>query len=215
MIFDLDGVLVDSEPAHRAASRRLVAPQEMGDEEYARFVGSATELFAAWIRERYGFDAGVAEIVGRYTALVAEELATRRLAALDGAHALLAALRARGQRLALASQSQPEWVSRTLEHAGLSAAFEVVVAADAVARGKPAPDIYLHTAARLGIAPGRCLVIEDSAPGVAAAAAAAAGMTVVQTRQASTAIELQAGAHVVVETLRAFDFGWLRGAAYF
>lgn len=206
VVFDMDGVLVDSEPAHREASRRLVAPHVLTDEEYDRYIGSTGEVFRAFLRERYGLVASDAEVEARYHALVMVELEAG-LPALDGARELLDALRARGTRLALASASQPAWVERTLAGAGLEGCFEVIVAADAVPRGKPAPDIYLHAAERLGVTPASCVAVEDSVYGVASAHAA--GMAVVQSRQASIAPPPQPGAHIVIESLRAFDVGWL------
>jgi HAD superfamily hydrolase (TIGR01509 family) len=211
VIFDLDGVLVDAEPVHRAASRRLVAPHVLTDAEYAAFIGASIGAFAVWLRERYALREPPEAIAARYDTRVSAELESQRLPAFDGAHALLAALRARGLPLAVASQSLPRWVELTLASAGLAAAFHVVVAADAVARAKPAPDIYMHAAALLGVPAARCLAIEDSIPGVASAVAA--GMTVVQSQQASTAVERQPGVFATVASLRVFELGWLDGAA--
>ena len=70
VIFDLDGVLVDSEPAHRTASRRLVAPAVITDEEYARFVGASLDSYVAWVRERYAPVTTEEELAARYTELV-------------------------------------------------------------------------------------------------------------------------------------------------
>jgi len=207
VIFDLDGVLVDSEPAHFAAAQRLIAPNVITDVEYGRLIGASSEAFMTWVRARYGIEASIADLEGRYTDLVHEELLAQRLPALDGAEALLGALRARGLPVAVASQSRPAWVADTLDSAGLASWFEVIVTAEVVTRPKPAPDIYLHTASLLGVAPAACLAVEDSVPGVAAAFAA--GMRVVQTRQASVAPEVQPGARYVVDTLRAFDLDWL------
>lgn len=96
VIFDMDGVLVDSEPAHREASRQLVAPHTLSDEEYGRYIGSMGEVFIAFLRERYGLTASDADLSARYDTLVMAELAQRRLPALDGARQLLDALRTQG-----------------------------------------------------------------------------------------------------------------------
>jgi HAD superfamily hydrolase (TIGR01509 family) len=82
----------------------------------------------------------------------------------------LAELRARGVSLAVASSSPRERLDRTLNHIGL--AFPVSVAGDEIEHGKPAPDMFLVAAERLGVAPERCVVVEDSVPGVAAGVAA-------------------------------------------
>ena len=207
VIFDLDGVLVDSEPAHHAATLRLVAPNIVTDEEYAQFVGASVESYAGWVRGRFAIEAGVEEIITRYDELVTEQLVALKLPPLDGAVTLLDSIRKRGLPVAVASQSQPRWVYTTLDGAGLVSHIDIVVAADAVTRAKPEPDIYLHTATLLNIAPEACLVVEDSIPGVQAAHAA--GMFVVQTMQASSAVPPQPGAHAVIASLRDFDLGWL------
>jgi HAD superfamily hydrolase (TIGR01509 family) len=130
-----------------------------------------------------------------------------QLPPLDGAVDLLDTLHARGVALAVASQSLPRWVAGALDGARLGRYFRHVVAADAVDRPKPEPDIYLHAATLLGVEPGRCLVVEDSLPGIRAGLAA--GMTVVQSRQSAIAMPAQADAHYVIESLRQFDLRWL------
>lgn len=207
VIFDLDGVLVDSEPAHRVASRLLVAPADMSDDQYDRFVGSSLHQFAAWVHEHYRLGESAGEVARRYDQLVREQVLALRLPPMDGAVPLLSALRARSVAIALASQSLPEWVDGSLAGAGLSGIFPVVVTASMVDRPKPAPDIYLHAAASLGIAPAHCLVVEDSRPGVAAGLSA--GMTVIQTQQGSTPVPAQPGVAAVITSLRDFDLEWI------
>jgi HAD superfamily hydrolase (TIGR01509 family) len=207
VIFDLDGVLVDSEPAHHAATQRLIAPGTVSDEEYGRFVGASVEWFAEWVRDRFALEATVEEVIARYDELVTEQLQALKLQPLDGAVELLDAIRARELPVAVASQSQPRWVFTTLDGAGLVPHIDIVVSADAVTRAKPDPDIYFHTATLLDVSAKACLVVEDSIPGVQAANAA--GMFVVQTRQASSAVEPQPGANEVIGSLRDFDLAWL------
>ena len=211
LIFDLDGVLVDSEPVHWRASHRLFAPHELTMEEYEPFVGLAIEPYMAWALERFGLDATVEELIERYAESVTAEIESAPIPALDGARELIAAARERGLRVGLASQSIAEWVHPTLRAANLDGSFDVVVTGDDVERPKPQPDIYLHTARLLGVAPGACLAIEDSPAGVQSAAAA--GMRVVQSRQASSAAPPQAGAHVVVGSLREVDLDRLPDAS--
>ena len=207
LVFDLDGVLVDSEPVHFRASQRLVAPGRIGEEDYARFTGLAIAPFMEWVRQHYGMPDSVAALTSRYSDLVSEELRRGGLEPLDGAAELIAAAHAEGWAVGLASQSSAEWVRATLEGCGLTDAFEVAVSGDDIERGKPEPDIFLLAAERLGVPPAACVAIEDSAAGVQSAAAA--GMFVVQSRQASTAAPPQPGAHLVVDTLRQLDLAAL------
>ena len=207
VIFDLDGVLVDSEPVHRRASRRLFAPRHLAEVEYARFIGVAVEPYMEWARERFGLDDPVERLVERYGEAVTAEIEAGALPPLDGARELIEASRARGLRAAVGSQSIAAWVEATLQSAGLDGLFDAVVSGDEVERGKPAPDVYLLAAERLGVAPERCVAIEDSPAGLQSAAAA--GMLVVQSRQASSAAEPQALAQLVVGSLREVDLGRL------
>lgn len=207
VIFDLDGVLVDSEPIHHRAMRRLIAPLTVSEEEYALFVGASLEWTIEWLRRRFGLREQIDVLCERYDDLVTEQLLREPPPPIDGAVELLAAIHGRALPLAMASQSRPRWVQATLDGSGLREYFDEVVTADEVGRAKPAPDVYLRTAERLGVGAATCLVVEDSAPGVASARAA--GMFVVQSRQASSAVEPQPGADEVIPSLRAFHLDWL------
>ncbi len=206
-IFDLDGVLVDSEPAHHAATQRLIAPNVVTEEEYALFVGVSVEWYANWLIERFELDEPAEALISRYDALVTEQLYSHPLPALEGALELLETIRRQGLPLAVASQSRPGWVQATLEGADLQRHFDRIVTSEAVTQAKPAPDIYLHTAELLGVRATACLALEDSVPGVQAARAAE--MFVVQTQQASSAVERQPGADEVITSLSGFRLEWL------
>lgn len=211
VIFDLDGVLVDSEPLHWRASERLFAPRMLTMEEYEPFVGLAIEPYMAWARGHFGLEASVEELTERYSEAVTAEIEAGPIPPLDGARELITAARVRGLRVGLCSQSIANWVHPTLRAAGLDGSFDAVVTGDDVERAKPEPDIYLHAARLLGAEPEACLAIEDSPAGVRSAAAA--GMLVVQSRQASSAAEPQPGAHLVVGSLRDVDLDRLPEAA--
>ncbi len=175
LIFDCDGVLVDSELIACqavAAALAAVGPALSAESVAERFVGiSNKDMYAALERERgaplpASFDAEM-------NRLAAERFA-RELAPMPGLDAALPLL---AQRKCVASSSTPAMLARKLDWAGLTAWFDgAVFSAAEVARGKPAPDIFLQAAERMATAPARALVIEDSAPGVVAAKAA--GMTV-------------------------------------
>ena len=111
LIFDLDGVLVDSEPVHWRASRRLFG-DGLAMEEYAPFVGLAIEPYMAWARERFGLREPIEALTERYAEAVAAELGSAPLPPLDGARDLIAAAGARGIAVAVASQSIARWVCR-------------------------------------------------------------------------------------------------------
>ncbi|MEU6660336.1 HAD family phosphatase [Streptomyces sp. NPDC046821] len=176
VVFDLDGTLVDSEPNYFEASRQTLAEHGVPDftwEEHESYVGISTHETLEMLRQKYGIEAPVDVLL--------TELNTRYLAR---AHAstpvypqmrqLVERLHAAGVPMAVASGSSSQAIAAVLAGTGLNAHLRVHVSADEVAHGKPAPDIFLEAARRMGAMPVHCTVIEDAVPG--AAAAYAAGM---------------------------------------
>jgi HAD superfamily hydrolase (TIGR01509 family) len=202
VIFDCDGTLVDSEPLARVAWERSLAPHgyEIDDEEYAALVGLPYLRVHGFFAERIpGLEAPDAFWEGYSGRLF--ELIDTRLEVFDDALETVRALAAHGLPVAVASSSPRSRLDRTLARAGLAEAFAVTVAGDEIADGKPAPDMFLAAAARLGVEPARCAAIEDSAPGVAAGLAA--GMTTVGIARPGVATAALGDAHVVLERLSA------------
>jgi HAD superfamily hydrolase (TIGR01509 family) len=202
VIFDCDGTLVDSEPLARVAWERSLAPHgyEIDDEEYAALVGLPYLRVHGFFAERIpGLEAPDAFWEGYSGRLF--ELIDTRLEVFDDALETVRALAAHGLPVAVASSSPRSRLDRTLARAGLADTFAVTVAGDEIAAGKPAPDMFLAAAARLGVEPARCAAIEDSAPGVAAGLAA--GMTTVGIARPGVATAALGDAHVVLERLSA------------
>ncbi|MFC9131233.1 HAD family hydrolase [Streptomyces sp. NPDC057099] len=176
VIFDLDGTLVDSEPNYYEAGRQTLAEHGVPDFSWAdheRYVGISTQETVADWRERYGLRASVEELFTvknrRYL-----ELARSSTRAYPEMRRFVELLAAEDVPMAVASGSSPEAIEAVLSGTGLDASLRTVVSADEVAHGKPAPDVFLEAARRLGADPAGCVVLEDAAPG--AAAAHAAGM---------------------------------------
>lgn len=173
VIFDMDGVLIDSEPIHFEAIHQILADHgvtSMSEHDAAFFGCTALEVFAT-LRRRFGLKPEASALAAEWIERVVR-LLSRPLTPMAGVPDVLYRLRDRGLRLALASGSAPPIVAATLAGLGLAGTFEFVVSADEVERGKPQPDIFLETARRLGIVPSACLVVEDSTNGLAAALAA-------------------------------------------
>jgi HAD superfamily hydrolase (TIGR01509 family) len=175
VIFDLDGVLVDSERTWNGAKEALVrsAGGVWRDEAPHVMMGMSSVEWAAYLHDELRVPMDV-EAINREVVDRMEEEYRRSLPLLPGAEE---AVRALGERwpLALASSSNRELIDLVLELSGF--AFGVTVSSEEVARGKPAPDVYLAAAAELGVAPERCVAIEDSSNGLRSAAAA--GMAVI------------------------------------
>lgn len=176
IIFDCDGVLVDSEPLANHVMSELLAEHGIAmtpEQCLRRFVGMTIPAEAAAIREDFGVDL-LAPLLRELTPRTLARF-ERELRAMDGAGDVLGRLEG---PIGVASNSVTERVRLSLRVTGLAQYFNNhVYAAEMVARPKPAPDLYLHAAGRLGVVPIECLVVEDSASGTTAARAA--GMTVV------------------------------------
>jgi HAD superfamily hydrolase (TIGR01509 family) len=175
VIFDCDGVLVDSEAVSLRVEQRVLA--DLGwkldlDEIARRFVGGTRENYEGQVEEFLGRPLE-ADWAARYRAWYREAF-ERELTAIEGVAAALDQL---GLPTCVASNSDHAHVSTVLRLAGLLDRFEGrIFSAQDVARGKPAPDVYLHSARMMGFSPQHCIVVEDSAFGVQAGRAA--GMTV-------------------------------------
>lgn len=207
VIFDLDGVLADTEILWFEAIRDLLAPAEFTWEHNLQLIGSTTEFTTDWLRRTFHRPESHEELARKIGAAVNEYVERITLDPMPGAPELIETLRGNGIPIAVASQSSPRWVERTLRQIGLFEAFRFFVTSSEVPRGKPAPDIYLHASARIGAEPERCLAIEDSAHGIEAAHAA--GYSVVQIRHGVAPSPPQERAHAILESLRDFDLGWL------
>ena len=172
VVFDLDGVLVDSEPVWEQVRRQVVAEHggHWAADAQQRLMGMSTREWARYLSQ----DLGVGLPPERVAALVIERMAARytdHLPLMPGAVEAVRRLAARWP-LGLASSSPPSLIETVLDTASLRSSFLTTMSTEQVSRGKPAPDIYLAVAARLGRQPERCTAVEDSSNGLRSAAAA-------------------------------------------
>jgi HAD superfamily hydrolase (TIGR01509 family) len=177
VIFDLDGVLMDSEQRWNGAKEELV--RESGgrwrDEAPTVMMGMSSTEWSTYLRDSLGVPMDTDAISGDVVRRM-EDGYRRELPLLPGAGNAVRALAERWP-LGLASSSNREIIDLVLELSGFGDAFRVTVSSEEVERGKPAPDVYLAAARGLGVDPARCVAIEDSSNGLRSAAAA--GMTVI------------------------------------
>ncbi len=172
VVFDLDGVLIDSEPVWEQVRRGLVAERggHWASDAQQRLMGMSTPEWARYLSE----DLGVGLPPDEVAALVTDRMAGRyreRLPLLPGAIEAVRRLAARWP-LGLASSAPAALIETVLQSAGLRPDFRVAMSTEQVPRGKPAPDIYLAVAGKLGAAPASCAAVEDSSNGLRSAAAA-------------------------------------------
>jgi len=172
VVFDLDGVLIDSEPVWEQVRRGLVTERggHWAADAQRRLMGMSTPEWARYLSE----DLGVGLPPGEVAALVTERLAARyreHIPLLPGAVEAVRRLAARWP-LGLASSAPAVLIETVLQAAGLRPDFQVTMSTEQVPHGKPAPDIYLAVAGRLGVEPSDAAAVEDSSNGLRSAAAA-------------------------------------------
>src|SRR5438093_4137964 len=157
VIFDLDGVLWDGEPLYHEAFNIVLEPlgHRVSDEDYVNVIGHGVEEAWEWMRERFQLTDTSRRFLEAYDTAVLRLLA-RPLHPLPGVTPLIEELKRRCVPLGVASSSLRQWVDATLRGLGLDSTFGAVVSASEVQQSKPAPDVYLLTAHRLGVNPTAC-----------------------------------------------------------
>ena len=172
VVFDLDGVLVDSEHVWDEVREELARERGGRWHEGAQrdMMGMSSPEWSRYMHDVIGLEEPPDEI----SAEVVRRLAARyreKLPLIPGAREAVLRLAERWP-LAVASSSNRPIIDLVLERSGLDSAFQAIVSSEEVARGKPAPDVYLEAARRLGVAPARCAAVEDSHAGILSAKAA-------------------------------------------
>jgi HAD superfamily hydrolase (TIGR01509 family) len=201
VIFDMDGVLLDSEPLHHQAASAVLLEDDhppLSLAEYTRYLGMTDEDMWRDLRATRGLSRRHEHYLRRFDAHVLAAYRQHAIAA-PGAIDLLDWLTACRLPLAVASSSRAQWVETCLDTIGVRRYFDGIVGGDMVARGKPDPEIFLLAASQLRAQPARCIVIEDSPAGVTAASRA--GMATIAVCTAYTPPGLVQGADLTVNSL--------------
>jgi len=208
IVFDMDGVLADSEPIYHHAMQLLLTPlgKTISPQQQRDMMGRSIEDTWAYLARAFDLPGPLDALIDAYDHELRRQLALVN-ETLPGVRELIAALKQRSVPIAVASSSLPEWIDALLGGLKLVGIFDAAVSARQAAHPKPAPDVYLLAAERLGVQPARCIAFEDTPTGLASARAA--GMLAVQVRAASTAFPPLEAADLVLETLHDFDLSLL------
>lgn len=201
VVFDLDGVLVDSEHIWDQA-RRDVAEENGGrwSEDATRaMMGMSSVEWSAYMHDELGVRLAAEQISAVVVSRV-RELYERDLPLIPGARDAVLGLEA-DFRLGLASSANRSVIELVLELAGLASAFAATVSSEEVPKGKPAPDVYLEAARRLGVRASRCAAVEDSSNGLRSAAAAGMKVIAVPNREFSPDADALALASEVLSSI--------------
>jgi beta-phosphoglucomutase-like phosphatase (HAD superfamily) len=215
VLFDLDGVLVDSEPWWNESRVDFAAAHGLPwtPEDQALCMGGNSREWATIMRDRLGLfqldvgvieDAVVAGVVSRYR--------ERPAPIIDDSPAHVRRI-ARDHPVAIASSSHPDVIEAAVGALGLRELMGAIVSSDEVASGKPAPDVYLLAAARLGVDASRTVVVEDSINGVRAGRAAGALVVLIPSHSVPAPAEAHAIADLVVASLADLDPNTLPASA--
>ncbi|HUZ28758.1 MAG TPA: HAD family phosphatase [Solirubrobacteraceae bacterium] len=201
VIFDLDGVLIDSEPAWNQARHDVVVEHggQWRPEAQRTMMGMSSTEWSAYMHQ----ELGAAPTPQELSDIVVARLAKRydeHLPLIPGARQAVMRL-AREWPLALASSANRPIIELVLDRAGLRDAFVAWVSSEEVARGKPAPDVYLDAARRIEVSPERCAAVEDSSNGLRSAAAAGTTVVAIPNREFPPDEDALALAAVVLESI--------------
>ncbi len=201
IIFDMDGVLVDSEPFHVEIEKRQFILNKIAilDEEHHQYMGVTTDVMWREIAKRHSvtiplellIEQNRAESIRFFTEI-------KEIPVMPGLVELLEKLTQKKFPIAVASSSFPEIIELILQKTGLRKYFQVTVSSQEAGKSKPAPDVFILAAKKLGVKPEDCLVIEDSSNGIKAAKAA--GMNCVAYQGSGANFESQKEADAVVKS---------------
>jgi HAD superfamily hydrolase (TIGR01509 family) len=202
VIFDLDGVLVDSESAWNDARRELT--QESGGtwrpDAQRAMMGMSSLEWSRYMHDELGVPTPPAQISEAVVKRL-ERHYEEQLPLIPGAREAVLGLAERWP-LALASSANPSIISLVLERSELGPSFQATVSSEEVPRGKPAPDVYLEAARRLPADPARCAAVEDSSNGLRSAAAAGMAVVAIPNREFPPAEDALALADSVIESIK-------------
>jgi beta-phosphoglucomutase family hydrolase len=209
-VFDMDGTLVDSEMMHCRAYQQVVASLGkdlvLTEEEYDQFTGATDAMICAYIINRDHLAVSAQELLAQKERLF-HEMLSGPMEPLPGVVKTLESLKKRGLKIAVASSSTKESIEVVLKSLNLRHFFDAIASGEEVENSKPAPDVFLLAARRLGVSPNRCLAFEDSENGTIAASRA--GMYCIAIPCGSTIKQNHAAAKLKLASMSDLDLNAL------
>lgn len=171
IIFDMDGVIVDSEPLHQLCEKEIFKMLGISVPEniHSSFVGSTDELMWSKIAEIYNLPVNIPDIIGLKKSLYLKNLREKEISPIEGVFSLLTELFQNGFFIALATSAPHEQIDFILNTFNIKHFFHSIISGEDVKNGKPDPEIFITVSKSIGIVPKSCIVIEDSYNGIIAA----------------------------------------------
>ncbi len=210
VIFDLDGVIIDSEPFHLVVNEKIFADLgiNLSEDEYRNFIGTTHKDMWSTIKKKYGLPQSVPELVNMQVGGNINYIKNEKIEAIEGVVNLFSELKKANIEIGIASSSPTEVIELVINKLGISNYFSAIVGGEKIERGKPAPDIFLEAAKLLNTKPENCVVIEDSENGVKAAKAS--GMKCVGFRNPNTGTQDLKKADLIVDKYSSLKISTLR-----
>jgi HAD superfamily hydrolase (TIGR01509 family) len=210
VIFDMDGVIVDSEPIHIEIDKKVlkICGINADDEMLRPYIGVSNPDMWKDLKEKHDLPLSVDELIKLQNEIKIKVFSESGLKAIDGIKELLADLKHNNIISAVASSSPRFFIETVLKITGVGGFFKDILSGEEVERGKPFPDVFLRTAQMLKVAPEECIVIEDSENGVKAALAA--GMKCVGFANPNSGPQDLTGASSIVDSIRELNYEFLK-----
>ncbi|BFL48412.1 HAD family hydrolase [Lactonifactor longoviformis] len=209
IIFDMDGVLINSEPVHYEIWKMTMKERkvDLSYEIYKPCIGSTAGFLMNLLSEAYGVDKDDRKLMEEHEAIKWKVMKERGYPLIEGVPELLGRLKQAGYRLAIASSSPEPYIRDVVRSLELEPYFHVICSGESVRNPKPAPDIFLRTAKLLGLSPDECIVVEDSTNGCRAAKAA--GICCVGYYNPDSGEQDLSTAEIIVEGYEEIDGGFM------
>lgn len=174
VIFDMDGVIIDSEPIHFEVDMQTMRDLgfDISSKELEKYVGTTNEYMFSDLKNKYNIKQSIKEIINYKVELTKKKVIQSNLGPIEGIKELLVDLKNKNIPTAIASSSPRSFIDVVVFKFNLQDYFKYIISGEEVVNGKPDPDIYIEAAKKLGLSPEDCTVIEDSRNGVLAAKAA-------------------------------------------
>lgn len=206
VIFDMDGVIIDSEPIHLEVDIQTMRNLgcDISVEELETYVGTTNEYMLTEIKKNYNISESIEEIISYKVEMTKKKIMQSNIEPIDGIRVLLSDLKNKNIPTSIASSSPRDFIDVVVSKFELQDYFTYIVSGEDVAYGKPAPDIYIETAKKLKLAPEDCTVIEDSKNGVLAAKAA--GMKCIGFQNINSGNQDLSKADVIVKSIKEIKF---------
>ncbi|UZW15257.1 HAD family phosphatase [Clostridium pasteurianum] len=209
-IFDMDGVIIDSEPIHFEIDTKTMKHfgVEISNKELEKYVGMTNPEMWKLIKDDYNITESINEIINYQLGSKIKILRESNIEPIEGIKELIFQLKNENISIAVASSSPRKFIQEVLIKFNLIDCFQYIVSGEEVAKGKPAPDIYIEAAKQLGVNTEHCIVIKDSRNGVLAAKNA--GMKCIGYRNINSGNQNLSQADIVIKSIKEVDVTLLK-----